>query len=471
MPTITSTGIGSGLDVKNIVSQLVELEKRPLSSIQLRTAAAQARLSVVGQIKGQLAALDDSLRALTLGSTYNAMTVKSSSQAVAGSAAFTATPASYNVQVQQLARGQVAQSAVISGGPIGSGTLTIEMGAWQSGPTFQSAGSPITVTVNATDTLSDIANKINQATTSVRAVVLNDGGGQRLVIRSTGTGENQGFRIQVSDNDGNDTDNLGLSRLAYDPENSTAGLTLTQSAQNTVALIDGVSVTSSDRTIANAIPGVTLTVSEVTSQPVTVEVKQDQDSVKKALQAFVDAYNKLNSTLSDALKYDAKSGQAGPLQGDSAVVALQSALRRMIFTDNPANPTMRTWSDIGVEMQRDGSLKINESKLSAALNNPSDLQNMLAGTNGPTQGLARQFRDFTTGALASDGRVNSKVKAIENEIGRLNDQAKRINEKASRTEERLLEQYSRLDRNLARLNSLGQYVGQQIAQWNKTPSR
>ncbi|MCX7946931.1 MAG: hypothetical protein N2557_08375, partial [Hydrogenophilus sp.] len=73
MPTLSSPGIGSGLDIKNIVSQLVEIEKRPLTSVQLRTTAAQTRLSVVGQIKSHLAALDDSLRTLTLASTYQGM--------------------------------------------------------------------------------------------------------------------------------------------------------------------------------------------------------------------------------------------------------------------------------------------------------------------------------------------------------------------------------------------------------------
>ncbi|MDW8336505.1 MAG: flagellar filament capping protein FliD [Tepidimonas sp.] len=470
MPTLSSPGIGSGLDIKNIVSQLVEIEKRPLTSVQLRTTAAQTRLSVVGQIKSHLAALDDSLRTLTLASTYQGMKVTSTSEAVQGVAAFTAVPASYNVQVQQLAQGQVARSTGMTG-PVGQGTLTLQLGQWQGGTFTPGTGAAVSISVAASDSLADIANKINQAAAGVRASVINDTSGQRLVVRSSATGVEQGFRIQVSDSDGHDTDAAGLSRLAYDPPAGTAGLVLTQAAQDTVALIDGVQVTSSTRTIADAIPGVTLQVSQVTSQPVAVEVARDADVARKAIQTFVDAYNKLNGVLNDALKVDPQTGQVGPLQGDAAVVTLQSALRRMLGVAGPGSPGMQRWSDLGVEMQRDGSLKVNDARLSAALSDPMALQTLMAEKQGSTQGLAQQFRDFTAGALAAEGRINLKARAIEQQIGQLNDQARRIQERAERTEQRLLQQYQRLDSTVARLNGLSQYVSQQIAAWNKAAGK
>lgn len=469
MPTISSPGIGSGLDVKSIVGQLVELEKKPLTLVQLRTTAAQTRLSVVGQIKSQLAALDDSLRALTLGSTYQGMTVKSSSEAVRGTASSTALPGQYTVSVSQLAQGQVARSDALSPSvPVGSGTLTITTGRWDTGPVFTPSGTAMTISVSATDTLADIAQKINDANGSVRAVVVNDGANQRLVLRSTGIGADSGFRVQVTDGDGNDVDNAGLSRLAYDPAAGTAGLSLTQAAQNTVATVDGVAVTSSNRTIADVIPGVTLEVSATTATPVTVDVARDTSGARKAIEAFVSAFNQLNQTLTEATRYDAQTGTAGPLQGDSTIVTLQSALRRLIGMAGPGTDTQQRWSDIGVRLARDGSLTIDGARLESALAQPDAVRNLLAKADGPVRGLAVQLRDFTSGALASDGRMGQKVKAVESEIQRLQEQAKRINEKAVRTEERLLAQYARLDATLSQFNALNQYVSQQVAQWNKT---
>jgi flagellar hook-associated protein 2 len=470
MATISSPGLGSGLDVKSIVSQLVELEKRPLTTIQLRTTAAQTRLSGVGQIKGQLAALDDALRNLTQGCTYGAKTVSSSATSLSGIASVPAALGSYEVQVTQLARGQSAQSTAFApNATVGSGTLTLEMGQWQAGPMFVTGGSSVSITVAATDTLADIASKINDATTAVRASVINDGSGQRLVIRATGTGKEQGFRIQVSDSDGNNTDNLGLSRLGYDPQAGAFGLTLAQAAQDTLATVDGIAVSSSNRTLVDVIPGVTLTVNEVTTQPVTVDVKRDDKSVQTAIQAFVDAYNKLNSTLNEALRYDPQTGQAGALQGDSTMVTLQSALRRLVGTVGPGPVNLQRWSDVGVEMARDGSLSINNSKLNAALAQPDTLKTLLSNAgDGGVVGLAKQLRDFTSGALSTGGRMALKTKAIEGELQRLNEQASKVNEKARRTEARLLAQYSRLDAALSQMNALNQYVSQQVAQWNKS---
>lgn len=471
MANLSSPGIGSGLDVRGIVAQLVELEKRPLTTVQLRTSAAQLRLSTVGQIRGQLAALDDALRGLTLDSSYNALKVNSSSEAVSGSISGAASSGVYSVQVLQVARGQVARSDPINtGAPVGAGQLTIALGRWDSGPSFTpGADAPVVVSVSATDTLADVANKINASTDRVRAAVVQDGSQQRLVVRSMGTGVDQGFRIQVSDADGNDTDAAGLSRLAYDPAAGTAGLTLTQSAQNTRVDVDGVEVSSANQTVSGVIPGVTLNVKSVTTAPVTVSVERDPAVLRKALDAFVQAYNQLNTTLSEATRYDAKTRQAGPLQGDSTIVTLQSALRRLLGTPSTNPLDTRTWSDIGVRQGRDGSLSVDGAAFETAQQDPQALRSLLVGSSD-APGLARRLRDFVGGALASDGRIGLKTKAIENELQRLNEQAQRITEKAARTEERLLAQYARLDANLGRLNALGQYVNQQVAAWNK-PSK
>lgn len=470
MATLSSPGIGSGLDIKSIVNQLVELEKRPLASIQLRAAAAQTRLSVVGQIKSTLAALDDALGQLQLEGTYTAMRVNSSSTAVSGTAAFTAISGSYSVQVTQLARGQVVQSSALSGA-VGSGSLTIQMGEWLSGPSF-SAGpaAAVTVSIGAGDTLVDVAAKINNATSGIKASVINDGSGQRLVLRSVDTGVTQGFRVQVSDDDGNDTDNAGLSRLAYDPEGGPFGLTLAQSAQNTLATVDSVAVSSANRTLADAIPGVTLQVKEITSQPVTVEVGRDSSVVRKAVEAFVEAYNQVNQALNEALRYDPQTKQAGPLQGDSTIVTLQSALRRLLSGTGPGPLNMQRWSDIGVQMNRDGSLTIQSNKLDAAAQQPGALKTLLASSDSGQLGLARQLRNFVTGAVGDQGRVHLKTRAVEAELRRLDEQAQRIKDRASRAEQRLLAQYSRLDASVSQLTALNNYVTQQVAQWNKKTS-
>lgn len=471
MATISSPGIGSGLDIRSIVNQLVDLEKRPLKQIEKKTELAQLRLSTIGDIKSRVAALDDAMRELTRSSTYRERSFQSGSSAITGTASFTATPANYKLQVNQLARGQSVQSpALASDSLVGAGTLTIDMGTWASG-TFTSDGnrSTLTISVEPTDTLTDVARKINDASGAVSASVINDGTGSRLVLRSRATGQNEGFRVQVSDADGNLIDGTGLSRLGYDPQNvpvssPPTGMVLGQDAQDTVVTIDGIPVRSAGTTLTDAIPGVTLNVSAEMTGTANVQIGQGTETVRKAINAFVEAYNGLESLLSDALRYDPASRAAGPLQGDTTVVTLQASLRRMLSARGPDG---RTLSDLGLQLGRDGKLSVNDSRLSAALTNPTTLETAMTASDGVTQGIAQQWRTLTQGLLQEDGRLDLKQTSIEAEINRLKQQQDRINDKASRTEQRLLAQYARLDSTVSRLNALNAYVSQQVTQWNK----
>lgn len=468
MATLSSPGIGSGLDIRGIVNQLVDLEKRPLLQVQKRAEQVEVRLSTLGEIKSRVAALDDALKALSRPSTYREKTLTASSPAVSGSAVFTATPATYSVEVSQLAKGQTAQSvAMAADTPVGAGVLTLQMGRWV-GTTFNADSRPaVNVTVGATDTLADIATKINNASAAVSASVINDSSGARLVIRSRATGEVEGFRLQVNDADGNLTDNAGLSRLLYDPENQPGvGLVLAQSAQDTVATIDGVTVRSANATIANAIAGVTLNVTATTATPVTVQVGPNPDTVRQAVKAFVDAYNGLDGLVSEALRYDPRTRESGPLQGDTAMVALQNSLRRMLYTPGPDG---RTWSDLGVQLGRDGKLAIDNGRLNTALSDPNALEQTLTQAGN---GLAVRWQATTSDWLREgNGRIKLSQTALEQQIERLRQQEQRLNEKVARTEARLLAQYSRLDKTVSQLNATSQYVSQQLAQWNRTQDR
>lgn len=469
MATFSSPGIGSGLDIRSIVSQLVELEKRPLQQVQQRAERAQLRLSTVGEIKSRLAALDDALQTLTRSSTFRERAVTSGNTAISGTALFTATPADYAIQVTQLARGQSTQSAALGATEaVGSGTLTIAMGRWTGGTfTPDTARSPLNITITASDTVADVARKINEASGAVTASLVNDASGSRLVVRSRATGELEGFRVQVTDTDGDVEDGAGLSRLAYDPENivnPSAAMTLGQAAQDTVVTIDVIAVRSADTTIRDAIAGVTLTVSATTTGPVNVRVTQSTDAARRALQTFVEAYNALEARLSDALRYDPATRTAGPLQGDTAMVTLQSGLRRLL---SERGPDGRALSDLGIRLGRDGKLSIDDAKLSAALADPAALESTLAATGGAVQGLARQWREVTRGLLDENGRLDLKKTAIESELERLKRQAEKITEKVERTEQRLLAQYGRLDTTISRMNALNAYVSQQITQWNR----
>ena len=470
--SISAPGIGSGLDIKGIVSQLVSLERRPLEQLQTQASSLQTKLSAFGQVQSQIASLQDQAFRLTNPLTWGGMTFSSSNNAaVSGSAGSAATPGRFSVVVNQLAQAQATATGFIAPNTNLSGTLTIATGSWSGlsadaseldNPSFtrQAGSKDVSVQIAPTDTLAQVASKINNAQAGVTATVLKDASGERLVFQSRETGETGGFRVQAS----GAGSGSAIDQLAFDPQNATGGTTLTQVARNTQATLNGVTITSTNNRFENAVEGVQFTVAQVTTGPVEITLGRDTATMRSAITGLVEAYNTLARNLGEMTKFDPATRQAGALQGDSTAVGLQNALRRMLGAQIPGGGGFSRLSDIGVEFQLDGTLNINNARLDAALNNPQGLRTLFTeqGT-----GLGQQLRSFTQGLLNTNGSISSANRNLQSAIERNTREQTRVNERIERTEARLFAQYSRLDTNLASLNAISSYVAQQVTTWNR----
>ena len=465
---ISATGVGSGLDVKSIVTQLVAIERQPLQQLQTKAAAIQTQLSLYGKVKAQISALGDASAVLAGPGGWNVQKASSSNAAAVGvSAGSTASASALSVSVQQLARAQSAASAGVAAGvAVGApGVLTIEVGSWSNAatPVFTS-GTSVPINVVAGDTISAIASKINSASAGVTATVLRDGANERLVIRSATTGVEAGFRATVTD----DSASPGLATKLGFTNPSDGSSFVGQTALNAQVKINGVDVVSATNKMVNVVPGVTLQLNQVTTSPAEITVENDLDVVQKNIQSFVDAYNALNTTIADATKYIAATKTGGPLQGDATTLGLQSALRSMLGSTSVGS-TFSYLSDVGIERQTDGSLKINTTKLTSAQQDLTNLKQLFTADNSNplTNGFGLKVRDFARAMVAFDGRVTNKSTALQASITRNSKDQDRVNERASRVEAQLYKQYSALDAQMAQLNGLNSFVTAQLAVWNK----
>jgi flagellar hook-associated protein 2 len=468
MATMSSPGIGSNLDVKSIVSQLVAIEKQPLEKLKLQAAATQTKISTFGQIKSLVSGLQDAVGKLTSVTGWNAVTASSSDASFVTASAIGGTqPTSFNVEVQTLAKAQASYSAALLpvGGAIGAGTLRLEIGKWAGAVFTPGSGTPVDITVSATDTVSDIASKINGANAGVTATILSDASGERLLLRGKNTGVDAGYRLSVTaDADTNPADALGLSRLVV-------GSITNQDATDAAATINGIPVTSSTNTFANKVSGVTFTAVKETTAPVTITIAKDNSAVQKNIEAFVKAYNDVNSILNEATKFDAATKTGGLLQGDTTALALQGALRAAVQSVTTGSSAFTRLSDIGLSVLRGGNLEINGSRLSTALENTDQLRAMFSSTaSGSGEGIAVRIRSLTTTLLASDGFFSSKDSTLKRVLDNNSRDQTRLNEKVSRVEAALNRRYTALDGQIASLNSLNSYLTQQITQWNKNTS-
>jgi flagellar hook-associated protein 2 len=478
MATLSSPGIGSGLDINSIVTQLMAIERQPLQQIQSATTRYEAQLSAFGKLQSAVGTLRDAAARLTQASNWTPSTVSSTDPAaVSATSAGLAPPGGYSVSVTRLASAQTLASAASLGSSdesVGSGTLTIELGRWNTGQTAftpQPGSSAVTIAVaSGADSLTVLRDAINAAGAGVTASIVNDATGARLVLRSTATGEENGFRISVADADGNDHDAAGLSRLAFDPASGVSQMTQTLAAANAQATINGIAIESTTNTLENVVDGLTVRLARVTATPVDLTVERDSTAIRKSVTDFAGAYNDLVTLLRAQTSYDDAAKQGGVLQGDRSAVGLLNSLRSLVGGRTGASSVFSRLADIGVEPQRDGTLKVLDGKLDAAVGRLDELKAFFSRDAEGTSddGFGVLLRSFADGVASSDGMLGTRQAGLRERIQRNADSSARLEDRLVLVEQRLRATYTRLDTNIANLTGLQNYIGQQIAIWNKS---
>ncbi|WP_343628062.1 flagellar filament capping protein FliD [Roseateles sp.] len=465
MASITSTGLGSGLDVESIVSKLVAIEKQPITDLQDRTSTIQTQISAYGKINSAFSAMRDAAAKLSNPSTWQGLTATSSDATMASVIAGTGSGAgAYTLNVTSMASSQsLSSKAFANNATVGSGSMTIELGQWSgtNNSTFTSkdGASPVSISISATDTLSTIRDKINGSGAGVLASVVTDASGSRLVIRSKDTGEANGFRISTADDDGGNGDASGLSALAYDPTASITSMTQNTAAANAKLTINGLDISSASNNIEGAVDG--LTINLLKTGQSTVTVGQDKDSVKKAINDFVTSYNSLMNLMRDDTKYDDANKTAGPLQGDSTAVGLQSQLRNITASGSTLGGAFQRLSDLGLSIGTAGTITVDDTKLTSALGNMSDLKNLFMGVdnNDPNNnGLASRWRSFADQVTGFDGQITTRTTGLQSRVTANNKRVDELNDRAANYEKRVRAQYTALDTQMAKLNDMQSYV-------------
>jgi flagellar hook-associated protein 2 len=409
---ISSAGIGSGLDVSSIVSQLMTLERRPLTTLDTKEAKLQSQLTAYGSLKGALSSFQSAVAALANPAKFSAVTASLADTSVATvSASSAAAAGSYAVEVQTLAQTHKLKSGTFAATStaVGSGTITIQFGTYSGGVfTLNPDKAAGTITIDSSkSSLAGVRDAINAANVGVSASIVNDGTGNRLVVASKDSGVANALKITVADDDLANTDNSGLSQLVYNAATGgTTNLTQTVAAQNAAVVIDGISISKASNTITDAIEGVTLNLLKAnTPGTTTLSVARDSAGIQGAVQSFVKTYNDLNKTITDLSKYDAANKRASTLTGDATIRSLQSQLRGLFNASlSTAGGGLNTLSEIGITFQKDGTLKLDASKLSTVLaDSTKDLSTLFAAVGKPTDSLvsfAGSTADTKNGAYA-----------------------------------------------------------------------
>jgi flagellar hook-associated protein 2 len=310
---------------------------------------------------------------------------------------------------------------------------------------------------DANNTLAGIRDAINAApdNTGVAATIVNADAGSYLILTGEQTGVSNSITVTQTGGDG------GLAALEYDPGNGLNALTESIAAQDSRVLIDGFEVASATNTIAGAVQGVTISLlAAAPGEVLPLEVVNDQQVVRKTVDDFVDSYNQLIDLFGQLTSYDAETQIAGPLLGDATARTIRDQIRRELstaVTDIEAN--FSSLSDVGIEVQLDGKLQVDDSVLSAVLDDDfSKFGQLFAASDGYAVRLYDRVGEY----LNSAGALESRTSGLDAQIKDIGEQREDLNERLARLEERLYRQFNSLDSLLAQLAQTSNFLTQQL---------
>jgi len=451
--TISSSGIGSGLNVSQIVTALMDAEKGPLNSINKSISTDNAQISAYGSISSQISSFQSAIAGLITPSTIKATTANSYSTSVLSvSNDGTALAGEYKITNVTLASPQVLTSNISDtaytsiNSSIGTtGSITI-------------SGTTITPT---SYTVAGLVEAINNANIS----------GVSSTVVNLGTSAAPDYQIRIVNS--SDT----AATIALSAGNDFTGLAFTSADAVAGSLtINGTTVSRSSNTITDLVPG--LTINLVGTGDSTITVAQDGSALSSKISAFVTAFNTLDKSLKDISSYDATAKKGAALYGDPAINSLRREIRSIVTsTLNDVSATSyNRLSQVGVSFKSDGTLSLDSSVLNAAISaNFNKVASLFSGTGDSAdgselQGFAYQLNTLLTSATGIDGLITNRKSSLQSDVRRLQARAEQEQLRLADLQQMYQKQYTALDRTVASLNSMASYLTNQFDAMSNTQS-
>lgn len=435
MSTPSISSATGPLDVQGLVSQLMTVAQQPLNRMNSTMQTENSQISDYGNLSSDLTTLQSSLTSLASGAFINTLQATSSNTNIlSASADNTANAGNYNITVNTLAS---SENLALNG--LASETNSLGNAADTMNFTFGD-GSTQSVSIAAGASLDQIAASINSAGIGVAASVVkadNSSTPYRLVLTGNTVGAGQSFSTSTTGGQS------ALSFLNFDASSavdSSGKITdsrLTAQAQDASLTVNGLTMTSSSNTVTNAVLGVSMNLTQTGTTVLTVA--RDSAAIQKQLQSFVTAYNKVQS--------DSTSLYQGDLQGDFNLVQLQQGFDSILQTPiSGADGTSQVayLAQIGISIQKDGSLSLDTTALNAAINqNPKAVANLFGNDNN--DGFAQRFNNSINNMLGPQGLITTRTTSLNQMVSAEKDQIAQEQNRLSTVQAGYLTLYSNLN--------------------------
>ncbi|MFA5940111.1 MAG: flagellar filament capping protein FliD [Sinimarinibacterium sp.] len=432
---ISAAGVGSGLDIAGMVSQLVSAERAPVAQrISAARSTLNTQLSALGALKGALSSLQAKAELLTGGGKLDALKMTSSLPEVfTATAGSDAAAGSYEVEVVELAKAHKLASGAYAGGSgtvLGNGSVEISVG-----------GGAFTVTLSdGNNTLAALRDAINAAedNTGVSATLVNEAGGTRLLLTSDDSGTESQLVVTT-----------GL--LSF---------TEKQAATDAHIRVEGYDIYSQSNTVTDAVDGVTFNLLKASPGDIgTLSLTRDVEAGKAAIEDFAKAYSTVVSLIGVQTRYDADNKRAATFTGDAGVRGVMQTLRSIVG-GSAAGGALSVLSEIGITTKADGTLIVDSSKLTEALEaDPRAVETLFAGADGFATRLTATIEQM----LGDSGQLDAKTDSANARLKDLTQQEDALARRMESLEARYTRQFTALDSLIAQMNATSSYLTQQLS--------
>jgi len=462
MAIASAIGIGSGIDINTLVTQLVTSEGQPaFNAIQRQESAVNARLSGLGTLKSALSDFQSVVSKLKDGSLFQTHQAASSDESrLLVTAGIGSVAGSHTVEITQLATRQksiaTAEFANLSD-TVGTGSLTFTAA---SGSTFN------LLITDGNKSLSAIRDAINGEAGNdfVTASIINvdnaDSSGtiSKLVLTAKEPGSDSAFTVTGTDSDGQD-DALGLSRIFSSQSKILTG------ALDAIVKVDEQTATRSTNSLTDVLPGLTLDLKAAgVGTKINVEVTLDTEAVNKTIGDFVSAYNKLHTTTKNLGKYggstDGSGSGNGALLGDSTLRLVASQMRQLASnTVSSAANDYNSLAMIGIKIDKEGVMSLDSTQLNSALAaNLQSVSSVFSSSDGVATRLDARLNDF----LQSGGPLDSQQSSLQKQLSGFESRRNDVQARMDSLQKSLLKQFTAMDLAVGQFRNTGSFLSNWI---------
>lgn len=393
------SGVSSGINSQEIIDSIISARRIQVTQIEDKISLNDQRVSAVDQLQSLTKNFAESMDVLRGGNSFFVDDVFDNKLAFSSSRATATAPVGFvpsasesvlsvnatddatagqrTIEVVQLAKAQQIRSDAF-----GSPTATLASQGFTVG-NFEVNGR--TVTLNASDSLLDLRDKINSVNSGVSATGVN-----ASVVSVSPT---ESYLLLSNEETGlSNTITFGGAQAVHNSFGLTAAgtdnvKTEIQTAQNAIIRVDnlGVDVIRESNTIDDVFTGVTLDLFRAEpNTEIVVDIANDLNAVKTSIVDFMDAYNELKSFIEDqqseSIREEDGELEFGILAFDSSLRSVEARLNSVVSSLVPGlEDGFSSLGQIGISIEENFNLGLDESKFdNVLLNNLDDVRRLFA---------------------------------------------------------------------------------------------